>query len=93
MNRVVAILCSGQGGQHAGMFDLFASCAAVEPIFAAASELLGQDPRHLVRAAGPALFEDRIGQMLCCTQALAAWGHSKQRDRRAQSLPATASGN
>ena len=55
------------------MFDLFASCAAVEPIFAAASELLGQDPRHLVRAAGPALFEDRIGQMLCCTQALAAW--------------------
>ena len=73
MNGIVAILCSGQGGQHPGMFDLFAGCAAVEPIFAAASDLLGKDPRLLVRAAGPGLFEDRIGQILCCTQALAGW--------------------
>jgi [acyl-carrier-protein] S-malonyltransferase len=73
MNGIVAILCSGQGGQHAGMFDLFTDCAAVEPIFAAASDLLGKDPRRMVRAADPALFEDRIGQILCSTQALAAW--------------------
>jgi [acyl-carrier-protein] S-malonyltransferase len=55
------------------MFDLFADCAAVEPIFAAASDVLGKDPRLLVQAASPGLFEDRIGQILCCTQALAAW--------------------
>lgn len=73
MNGVVAILCSGQGAQHAGMFDLFAGCAAAEPIFTAASAELGRDPRRLVRDAGPALFEDRVGQILCCTQALAAW--------------------
>jgi [acyl-carrier-protein] S-malonyltransferase len=73
MNGTVAILCSGQAGQHAGMFDLFADCLAAEPIFAAASDQLGKDPRRLVRDAGPALFEDRIGQILCCTQALAAW--------------------
>jgi [acyl-carrier-protein] S-malonyltransferase len=73
MNGIVAILCSGQGGQHAGMFDLVADRAAAEPIFAAASDLLGKDPRRLVQDAGPALFDDRIGQILCCTQALAAW--------------------
>lgn len=73
MNGIVAILCSGQAGQHAGMFDLFADCSAAEPIFAAALDQLGKDPRRLARDAGPALFEDRIGQILCCTQALAAW--------------------
>jgi [acyl-carrier-protein] S-malonyltransferase len=73
MNGIVAILCSGQGGQHAAMFDLFAECAAAEPVFAAASEQLGTDPRRLGRDGDAVLFEDRVGQILCCTQALAAW--------------------
>src|SRR4029077_20609159 len=35
--------------------------------------VLGQDPRRFVREAAPAdLFSDRSGQILCCTQALAA---------------------
>jgi [acyl-carrier-protein] S-malonyltransferase len=56
------------------MFDLFADCSAAEPVFAAASKLLGQDPRRFVREAAPAdLFADRAAQILCCTQALAAW--------------------
>jgi len=74
MHRPVAILCSGQGGQHPGMFDLFADCAASEPVFVAASEQLGEDPRRFVLNAEPdALFADRAGQILCCAQALAAW--------------------
>ena len=73
MTGVIAILCSGQGGQHAGMFDLVAECTAAQPVFAAASEHLGTDPRRLVQDPGAALFEDRIGQILCCTQALALW--------------------
>jgi [acyl-carrier-protein] S-malonyltransferase len=73
MSGIVAILCSGQGGQHAGMFDLVADCPAAQPVFAAASEQLGTDPRRLVRDGGAALFEDRVGQILCCTQALAIW--------------------
>jgi [acyl-carrier-protein] S-malonyltransferase len=73
MTGLVAILCSGQGGQHAGMFDLIADCAAAQPVFAAASEHLGTDPRRLVQDSGAALFEDRVGQILCCTQALAVW--------------------
>jgi [acyl-carrier-protein] S-malonyltransferase len=55
------------------MFDLVVDCAAAEPVFAAASEQLGADPRRLVQDGGAVLFEDRIGQILCCTQALAVW--------------------
>jgi [acyl-carrier-protein] S-malonyltransferase len=73
MTGLVAILCSGQGGQHAGMFDLVADCVAAQTVFAAASEQLGTDPRQLVRGGGAALFEDHVGQILCCTQALAVW--------------------
>ncbi|HEY0801951.1 MAG TPA: malonate decarboxylase subunit epsilon [Steroidobacteraceae bacterium] len=74
MDRVIAILCSGQGAQHSAMFDLFAGSPALEPIFTAASEQLGQDPRRMVReAASAAPFTNRIAQILCCTQALAAF--------------------
>jgi len=85
MHRPVAFLCSGQGGQHAGMFDLFADCAACEPMFAAASEYLRQDPRRFVReAAREALFADREAQILCCTHALVAWaGLGSARPERA----------
>lgn len=74
MRGVVAILCSGQGGQHRDMFDLVANCPEAEPVFAAAASVLGKDPRRFVREAAPAeLFSDVSGQILCCTQALAAW--------------------
>jgi [acyl-carrier-protein] S-malonyltransferase len=72
MPKLVAILCSGQGGQHPAMFDLVASCPEAEPLFIAAAEVLGQDPRRFVREAAAAdLFSNRAGQILCCTQALA----------------------
>jgi [acyl-carrier-protein] S-malonyltransferase len=72
MPDLVAILCSGQGGQHPAMFDLVANCLEAEPVFAAAAGVLGQDPRRFVREAAPAdLFTNLSGQILCCTQALA----------------------
>lgn len=74
MSRSVAILCSGQGAQHAGMFDVVAGCVTAEPVFAAAAKYLGKDPRPFVHEApADALFNDRTGQILCCTQALAVW--------------------
>jgi [acyl-carrier-protein] S-malonyltransferase len=74
MSDLLAILCSGQGGQHPAMFDLVADCPEAEPVFAAAAGALGQDPRRFVQQATPAdLFSDFSGQILCCTQALAAW--------------------
>ncbi|GGJ04901.1 malonate decarboxylase subunit epsilon [Neoroseomonas lacus] len=70
----MAILCSGQGAQNPGMFDLVATCSEAEPVFAAASLILGQDPRDFVHRADAAdLYSDRIGQILCCTAAMAAW--------------------
>jgi [acyl-carrier-protein] S-malonyltransferase len=73
MRGVVAILCSGQGTQHPGMFDLVADYPAAASVFSVAAGLLGKDPRQYVRETGPRLFDDRSGQILCCTQALAAW--------------------
>jgi len=74
MPDLVAILCSGQGGQHRAMFDLVANCPEAEPVFAAAAAVWGRDPRTFVKEAAPAdLFADFTGQILCCAQALAAW--------------------
>jgi [acyl-carrier-protein] S-malonyltransferase len=74
MPDLVAILCSGQGGQHPAMFDLVANCPEAEPVFAATAAVLGRDPRSFVKEAAPAdLFSDFTGQILCCAQALAAW--------------------
>ncbi|MFE1599814.1 acyl transferase [Methylobacterium sp. ID0610] len=69
----LAVLLSGQGGQHPAMFDLTADVPAAEPVFAAAAHLLGRDPRALVRSAGADLHGNRTGQILCCAAALAGW--------------------
>jgi [acyl-carrier-protein] S-malonyltransferase len=71
----VAILCSGQGDQDASMFDLLADAPEAGPVFRSARLYLdGADPRELVRCAtSEALHTDKVGQILCCTQAVAAW--------------------
>ena len=75
MRGPVAILCSGQGAQHRDMFALTGTAPAAGPVFAAAAAHLdGVDPRDFVRAADEAaLFSNHAGQVLCCTQAMAAW--------------------
>ena len=71
----IAILCSGQGTQHPGMFDLVAQAPEAQGVLEAACAVLeGKDPRQFIRDADPAtLYSNRVGQILCCTQALAAW--------------------
>jgi [acyl-carrier-protein] S-malonyltransferase len=70
----IAILCSGQGYQGADMFDLLADAPEAGPVFKAVKFVLdGTDPRQLVRkASNEALHADKVGQILCCTQAMAA---------------------
>ena len=70
-----AILCSGQGAQSAAMFALLADAPAAAPVFAAAKCVLGgTDPRDLVhQATGDTIHTDKIAQILCCTQTMAAW--------------------
>lgn len=69
----LAVLLSGQGAQHPGMFDLTADRPAAASVFAAAERVLGRDPRDLVRAPGTDLHGNRTGQILCCAAALAGW--------------------
>ncbi|AOJ69291.1 MULTISPECIES: malonate decarboxylase subunit epsilon [Burkholderia] len=69
----IAILCSGQGGQRAGMFELTADVPQAAPLFAHAAALLGADPREWARDAGDdALRENFAAQLVCTLQALSA---------------------
>jgi [acyl-carrier-protein] S-malonyltransferase len=69
----LAILCSGQGGQHAGMFALTGACPAAQALFAQAATLLGHDPRSWVSSVeAAALHANRTAQLLCVLQALCA---------------------
>jgi [acyl-carrier-protein] S-malonyltransferase len=70
----LAILCSGQGRQHRDMFALTGDAPEAASLFAHAAMLLGgRDPREIVRSeTAEALHHNRIGQILCTLQALAA---------------------
>jgi [acyl-carrier-protein] S-malonyltransferase len=71
----IALLCSGQGYQGADMFDLLADAPEADAVFKRGRLILGgQDPRELVRRATHAtLHTNKVGQILCCMQALATW--------------------
>lgn len=69
----LAILCSGQGGQHADMFALTGASSAANSIFAHAADLLGEDARALVKnVASGSLHDNRQAQILCTLQATSA---------------------
>jgi [acyl-carrier-protein] S-malonyltransferase len=72
---MLAVLCSGQGHHHPDMFALTADAPEAADVFAAATQALdGRDPRSLVRNGDDAVMHaNGIGQILCCTQALAAF--------------------
>lgn len=68
------VLCSGQGNQGPGMYDLVAAEPAAAPIFAAARGALGgRDARDVVRQGGEFIHRNDVAQILCCTATLAAW--------------------
>ena len=70
----LAILCSGQGGQHPDMFALTGDAPAAAGLFAHAAKLLGgRDPRDFIRNEPiESAHRNRTGQILCTLQALAA---------------------
>ena len=87
----VAFLCSGQGPQGQDMFALSGDAPQAADVFAHAATLLGgRDPRDMVRSAAAAvLHQNRIGQILCTAQPLAAMAALGEAVPRA-SWPATA---
>jgi [acyl-carrier-protein] S-malonyltransferase len=80
----IALLCSGQGYQDADMFDLLADAPEADAVFKRGRLILGgRDPRELVRSAtNNMLHTNKVGQVLCCTQAIAAWTVLRAKVRR-----------
>lgn len=69
----LAIVCSGQGRQHSGMFAVTGEAAAARGLFGVATRLLKEDPRAMVQnMPAEALRHNRTAQILCALQALAA---------------------
>ncbi|MGE8591299.1 MAG: malonate decarboxylase subunit epsilon [Alcaligenes sp.] len=69
----LALLCSGQGSQHAGMFDLTGAAPAARDVFEYAALLLGEDPRSWIHnATDEQRCVNRTAQVLCVVQAVAA---------------------
>ena len=66
-----AVLCPGQGGQHAGMFARVADAPAAANVLATATELLGTSVQTL--AADPGRYANAIAQPLVCAGTLAQW--------------------
>ncbi len=70
----LAILCSGQGAQRPGMFDLTAQAPEARELFAHASTLLGQPVESFVRSAGEDVLRENFNaQLLCTLQGLGAY--------------------
>jgi len=67
-----AVLCPGQGGQHAGMLDLASANPAGLDVIARANLALGEDARSWL-AQGEAMFRNAIAQPLICVAQLALW--------------------
>jgi [acyl-carrier-protein] S-malonyltransferase len=71
---MLALLCSGQGTLSDKVFDLVADQPAAEPVFAAASACLGEDPRKLVRLrTADELSVNHVSQILTVASALAIY--------------------
>ena len=70
----LAVLCSGQGPQHSNMFALTGEAPEAANLFAHATTLLGgRDPREMVQTdPDDTLHQNRVGQILCTLQVLAA---------------------
>ncbi|MCL1499749.1 malonate decarboxylase subunit epsilon [Xanthomonas nasturtii] len=67
----LAVLCPGQGGQHAVMFARVADAPAAAAAVAAAHSVLGTAPQTL--AADPGRYANAIAQPLVCAGTLAHW--------------------
>ncbi|SFP75762.1 [acyl-carrier-protein] S-malonyltransferase [Bradyrhizobium sp. Ghvi] len=69
---MLALLCGGQGTLSCKIFDLVADEPAAEPIFAAATSLLGADPREFIRTrSADELSANHSSQILTVTSVLA----------------------
>jgi [acyl-carrier-protein] S-malonyltransferase len=70
---MLGVLCSGQGGQYPGMFEVLAGEGAGLAVLDACEAELGADLRALARAGGAGLYANRSAQLLICAFQIAVW--------------------
>lgn len=76
----LAILCSGQGGQHQGMFEKLCRDPLAAGVVQEAATLFGWDPTAIATAGAPGeLFHNRTAQRLICVYTLAVWAAVRER--------------
>jgi [acyl-carrier-protein] S-malonyltransferase len=68
----LAILCSGQGAQHAGMAELLSGNQDAAKVLDQGAVALGEDPRRWL-GEPDALFRNAVAQPLICLVAFASW--------------------
>lgn len=68
----LALLCSGQGRQHADMFANWMHCERAQPVFDALESVLGITAQAVATGATE-LFANRQAQPLVCAATLSAW--------------------
>lgn len=70
----LALLCPGQGAQHAGMFAMLTNDPAARRVIDVGSTMIGDDLAHLESSTLVGrLFDNVLAQPLICTATLAAW--------------------
>lgn len=67
----LALLCPGQGAQHAAMFDRVRAVPGARDVLDAASTVMGRDV--FAAAADAARFDNALAQPLLCAATLAHW--------------------
>ncbi|HHA2819762.1 TPA: malonate decarboxylase subunit epsilon [Stenotrophomonas maltophilia] len=67
----LALLCPGQGAQHAAMFDRVRDLPAAYEVLETASAVLGRDV--FAAAADESRFDNALAQPLLCAASLAHW--------------------
>ncbi len=73
----LALLCPGQGAQHAAMFDRVRNVATAQSILDAAADVLGRTPDSA--AAADDRFDNANAQPLLCAASLAHWQSLRDR--------------
>lgn len=74
----LALLCPGQGGQHAAMLEIVRGHAPAEELLREAERLVPGGLRAVVEQGGDRFFANDVAQPLVCATTLATWAALRQ---------------
>jgi [acyl-carrier-protein] S-malonyltransferase len=75
----LALLCPGQGGQHAAMLEILAASPTAQAVLREAEPIVPGGLRAALDGGGERLFQNDVAQPLVCATTLAAWAGLRAR--------------